>query len=91
MNAKTTVEVIRGAASILDQASRELQNQAASMEKDGDLSKASECVNIITNLIPNLRLDLLVARPLREYERDRMRIDRLVQRRAILQTRRAKP
>ena len=69
MNAKMTVEVVRNAANLLRKAAMDMEHQAKLMDQTGDLTRASECLNIISNLIPNLRIDLLVTRPIREYER----------------------
>ena len=71
MNTKMTVEVIDAAAKRFEEASKLLSYEARQLEKDGDFERASDCVNIITNTFANLRMDLLVIRPLREYERSR--------------------
>lgn len=44
------------------------------MREDKDFDHAAEVANTIGNLMSNLRLDLLVTRPLREAERERQRM-----------------
>jgi hypothetical protein len=69
MNVKPTVELIRESTIRMRQYANELERLAKNMEDGNDLSLASEALSIISNCFSNIRLDLFVTRPLREYER----------------------
>lgn len=60
-----TAEVIDGAAEVLEHTAKNLRARAAKMRSDGDITHASEAVNALANIWANVRLDLLVTRPLR--------------------------
>ena len=70
MNTEMTVEVIRAQVNFLMDTAERLSLEADYMEKDGDLSYVGNCLNIIANIMPNLRIDLLATRPIREYQRE---------------------
>lgn len=69
IDVEPTVTVILDMADTLNRYSRELKAIARKMETDGDISRASEALTCITNCVQNLRLDLLVTRPIREFDR----------------------
>lgn len=52
-------------AAELERAASEIRVIAVRLKIDGDVTRAAEVMSIITNMISNLRLDLLVRRPLR--------------------------
>ena len=64
-----TTEVLRNMAAALRKCAEEIDGYAALIEKEGDFERVSEAVSSVTSLIPNLRLDLLVVRPVRELNR----------------------
>lgn len=64
-NAVPTAEVIESMAARLLDGAKELERLAARMRESEDLELAGAAANVIANLMPNLRLDLLVTRPLR--------------------------
>lgn len=66
MNVLPTVEVIKNMAYNLRHAASHLDSYAEKMKETNDLSYAAEVLQEIANLGPNLRMDLLVTRPLRE-------------------------
>jgi hypothetical protein len=72
---KVKVDVEPTAAVIMDMAvtlknyAHELERTARKMMDRGDITLASEALGAITNCMQNLRLDLLVTRPIREFDR----------------------
>lgn len=66
MNVEPTVEIIQKMAKELDYRAGRVGMIATKMQDTEDLTYAAEVVNEIVSLITNLRLDLLVVRPLRE-------------------------
>lgn len=65
INVEPTAEIIDNAAATLEHAAQALRARAAKMRSDGDITHTAEAVNTIANIWNNLRLDLLVTRPLR--------------------------
>ena len=65
INPAPTVEVIDAMASRLRDSAKELERLAARMRDTNDLELAGDAANVIANLLPNLRLDLLVTRPIK--------------------------
>lgn len=65
VNVEPTAEVIEEMAGVLEARANDLRNLAKSMRETNDLGYAAEAVSVIKNLTSNLRLDLLVTRPLR--------------------------
>jgi hypothetical protein len=65
-NVQPTVEVIMQMSESLRDGANKLKLLAASMEAQGELELASEAAQVVSNVFCNLRLDLLVGRPLRE-------------------------
>jgi hypothetical protein len=65
INTVPTTEVIESMASRLQDSAKELERLAKRMRESNDLELAGDAANVIANLIPNLRLDLLVTRPLK--------------------------
>lgn len=66
INVEPTATIIDQMAKELNYRSDRLKLLAESMRTKEDLTYASEVVSEITNMIANLRLDLMVQRPLRE-------------------------
>lgn len=66
MNVEPTAQIIDQMAKELVYRSERLKQLAESMRTKEDLTYAGEVVSEITNMIANLRLDLMVQRPLRE-------------------------
>ena len=60
-----TAEAIESAAKVLEHASANLRRLSARMRETGDLTIASEAMGCIQNMWHNMRLDLLITRPLR--------------------------
>lgn len=69
MNVNPTAEVIDNIAKRLRERANDFDRIAAKMRETGDMRYAAEAMSEVSNLIPSLRIDLLVTRPLREYER----------------------
>ena len=65
---KPTVEVIRKMAKTFRQEADELDSIANQMEDSGDITYAGEALNVYRNLGANVRIDLLLSRPIRAYE-----------------------
>lgn len=70
MNTEPTAEKIDEMARVMRQYADDLDRCAKKMRERGDLTYAAEAVNVVTNCFSNLRLDLMVVRPIREYERE---------------------
>ena len=69
MNVEPTAKHIDEMAHQLIYYADQLKRVAAKMRETGDISYAAEAMNAIPNCVQNLRLDLLVMRPLREFEK----------------------
>jgi hypothetical protein len=68
INVEPTAEVIDAAAKTALALSRRLEQIAKLMRDKNDITCATEAVQEIANSMTNFRLDLLVARPVREYQ-----------------------
>lgn len=66
MNIEPTAEVIDQMAEEMRNYADQLDNLARRMRAANDITYAAEAIGIATNAMNNLRLDLLVTRPLRE-------------------------
>lgn len=60
-----TVRAIEAAADTMEETAARIRRIAKEMSESGDLTCASDVINAVTDMIPNLRLDLMVTRPLR--------------------------
>lgn len=69
INVDPTAEVIEKMANLMRKFASELDGISAKMRISHDIGFASEAITAVVNCIQNLRLDLLVTRPIREYER----------------------
>jgi len=69
METQETVTLIKTMSKTLNGYATKFDRVAKRMEETGDLTYAAEVAGDVANLIQNLRLDLLVTRPLRAYER----------------------
>lgn len=69
INVEPTAEVIDTMAKQLRDFADELDRIARSMRDSGDITYAAEAMNNIQNIPMNLRTDLLVTRPIREYDK----------------------
>lgn len=70
MNFKSTEDSIDHVIETFENTISELERIKKIMLEKRDLSYTGEVLNEITNCFRNLRIDLLVIRPLREYERE---------------------
>ena len=66
VNVEPTAEIIDTMVDRLKHAAIEMRRVANRMRESADLAYASEAIVIVTNLPTQLRLDLLVTRPIRE-------------------------
>ena len=66
INVEPTAEVIDSMADRLELEAESLQRISKNMRERNDLSYAAEAVGLVANLMAQLRLDLLVTRPVRE-------------------------
>ncbi len=64
-----TSEAIHNMADTMRYFALELDKIADRMVEAGDLSYGGEALGCVSNCMLNLRLDLLVTRPVREYEK----------------------
>lgn len=65
VDASSTVEAVEAMARRLREGAMELEALAAKLKSAQDVELAAEAVAVVVNLVPNLRLDLLVTRPLK--------------------------
>lgn len=68
-NVELTAQVIDQMVVVLRNAERDLQRVAEQMRAKRDLSYAADAACMVMNIPHNLRVDLLVARPVRELSR----------------------
>ena len=68
IDVEPTAQVIDQAAARFRQAAVDLEQLAAKMRAKQDLEYAAEAISTAHNAIQNARLDLLVTRPMREYQ-----------------------
>lgn len=66
VNVEPTAQAIDEMADVLESKAKELRILAGSMRAKNDLTYAAEAANVVRNTMGNLRIDLLVTRPLRE-------------------------
>lgn len=65
LDVEPTVEAIRKMAEHLRHAAVQLDAIAERTQDEGNFERVGEAANCVANLLPALRLDLLVVRPLR--------------------------
>lgn len=65
VDASSTVEAVEAMVRRLREGAMELEALAAKLKSAQDVELAAEAVAVVVNLVPNLRLDLLVTRPLK--------------------------
>ena len=70
INVNSTIEVIWNMRQELEKQVRELKRIEEVIKEKGDISYASEAIIAMTSCLSNLRLDLLVTRPIHEYEKE---------------------
>lgn len=68
LSVDATAQAIEHAAATALELSRTLERMAASMREKKDLTYASEAAAAIAGSIPSFRMELLVSRPMREYQ-----------------------
>ena len=66
MKGKSTADHIDNMVKIMEYSGDQLKRVALKMRETGDLSYSAEAINIVANTVTNLRLDLLISRPLRD-------------------------
>ena len=69
IDVRPTASAIQDMANNLKHYAMELERIKASMIKYNDISYAGEALNSVTSCFSNMRMDLLVTRPIREYDR----------------------
>ncbi len=79
METKDTVAAIKIMTKTMREYTDSFDRLAKRMEESGDLSYAGEVAEGVANLVQNLRLDLLVTRPLREYEREHYKLMKMLE------------
>lgn len=65
---ETTVSSVRDIALRLREAAGQVERLADEMERKQEWEVASDVIALVTGLLPNLRLDTLASRPLREHQ-----------------------
>lgn len=63
-----TVDAIRKMAESLRHAAMQLESIADKTEASGNFEQVGDAISCVANLVPNLRLDLLIVRPLRQFD-----------------------
>lgn len=69
MNGESTADHVDNMARILRRSANKLDRYAETMRDENDVTYAAEVMNEIIGLFNNLRLDLMVIRPIRECQR----------------------
>lgn len=69
IDVSSTAETIEAAAETLERAARDLRHQAAALRETKDFDRAAFAVNTLVNIWANVRLDLLISKPVRELRR----------------------
>ena len=64
-----TAEVIEEMANNMEHYAAELRRHATKMRERNEITYAAEAIATVSNAFHNLRLDLLVVRPIREFQR----------------------
>lgn len=67
IDAMPTAEAIEKMAETLRAAAAQLDAIAERTRKNNNFEQVADAASCVANLLPNLRLDLLVVRPLREF------------------------
>ena len=67
-NVQSTVEVMLDMSRTLRETADRIERHAEKMQETGDLEYASDAISAVTGMIPNLRLDLMAARPIRHLQ-----------------------
>lgn len=68
VNIEPTAEAINGMAAKMKECAEDLARIAARMRAGGEIELAGEAASTVANLLPNLRLDLLIHRPIRALQ-----------------------
>lgn len=71
INVKPTAEAIHDMAETFKRYGKEMEKIAERMIETGDITYASQAATAVSNCMQNLRIDLIVTRPLREFMRER--------------------
>ena len=69
VDVKPTVEVILAMSNNMEDYAKELRRIANDMNESGDITYAAEALQAIVNCSSNMRMDLLVSRPIREFQK----------------------
>ena len=69
VDVKPTVEVILAMSNNMENYAKELRRIANDMNESGDITYAAEALQAIVNCSSNMRMDLLVSRPIREFQK----------------------
>lgn len=80
VNVAPTAEAVRDMGKTLGEYARRMEALASRIEKSGDLSYAADAANEVANCLHNLRIDLLVSRPLDELVQLQGELDALYER-----------
>jgi hypothetical protein len=70
MKTDMTSKHIRGIAEIFRRYAQKFEDAANELDETADFEICVELLHSVANLTGSLRLDLLLARPLREYQRE---------------------
>jgi len=73
MNVEPTAQIIDEMAKTMRDYANSLDRVAKKMREREDFEYASEAIITATNCLQNMRLDLLITRPLRELQRQKTR------------------
>lgn len=65
VDVEPTATAIDDMAGHLEASAERLRHVSRAMREDGDLTRAADAASAIATLLPRLRLDLLIVRPLR--------------------------
>ena len=65
IDVKGTTDHIRDMSETLRRYANDIERTAKWIDSDGDIERVADVANAIANMMGNLRLDLLVSRPIR--------------------------
>lgn len=69
IKAEMTAQVLDQIAQVMIDTAGRLNKLAVEMRQKNDVSYATEAINHVISCFNNCRIDLLVARPIREYQK----------------------
>lgn len=75
LNVEPTAEILDKISEVLFEASGQIAKYAVQLRETKDLELATQAMHDVAHLQSKMRLDLLVARPLRQYQQVAQRME----------------